>query len=187
MSERTNQVFPLRGVSHIALVCRDMAKTMDFYCNVLGTPVIKTLSIPGGGQHFFFDAGNATSVAFFWFPNAPEAQPGITGAAPGGGVSAHGSMNHLAFDVAPEHLEACRQRLIERGVAVRGIVNHDDSPRTVSAEVNDTTFVRSIYFSDPDGIRLEMAAWTRAFTEEDRRELPMDADGRLREWKVAAE
>ncbi len=30
-----------------------------------------------------------------------------------------------------------------------------------SAELTPTTFVRSIYFYDPDGIALEFAAWTR--------------------------
>ena len=34
--------FQLRGVNHLALVCRDMARTVDFYTNVLGMPLIKT-------------------------------------------------------------------------------------------------------------------------------------------------
>ena len=29
------------------------------------------------GQHFFFDIGNGDTLAFFWFPNAPEAAPGV--------------------------------------------------------------------------------------------------------------
>ncbi len=30
-----------------------------------------------------------------------------------------------------------------------------------SPEINESTFVRSLYFFDPDGILLEFAAWTR--------------------------
>lgn len=169
--------FNFRGINHLALVCKNMAKTVEFYRDILGMPMIKTLALPRNmGQHFFFDAGNNTSIAFFWFPNAPEAQPGVVQAKKGGGVSAHGSMNHLAFDVSPEDLEACRQRLIDRGIEVSDVVNHDDSERTISPEVNETTFVRSIYFHDPDGIRLEMAAWARPLTDADIQVPAADAD-----------
>jgi catechol 2,3-dioxygenase-like lactoylglutathione lyase family enzyme len=177
MAEPNTAGFEFRGINHLALVCRNMARTVEFYRDVLGMPLIKTLNLPGGkGQHFFFDAGNDTSIAFFWFPEAPAAQPGVVQAARGGGVSAHGSMNHLAFDVAPDKIEAYRERLVARGVEVTEVVNHDDSPRTVSPEVNETTFVRSIYFHDPDGIRLEFAAWARPLTAADAAEPAIDAD-----------
>src|SRR5690349_6149840 len=46
----------VRGLNHLALVCSDMARTVDFYTNVLGFPLVKTVDLPGGrGQHFFFD------------------------------------------------------------------------------------------------------------------------------------
>jgi catechol 2,3-dioxygenase-like lactoylglutathione lyase family enzyme len=71
---------PMRycGVNHVALVCRDMAETVDFYENVLEMPLVKTLDLPNGrGQHFFFDCGEGATIAFFWFPNAPAYAPGI--------------------------------------------------------------------------------------------------------------
>ena len=34
------------------------------------------------GQHFFFDMGNGGSLAFFWFPDAPEAVPGVASPQP---------------------------------------------------------------------------------------------------------
>ena len=56
MAGRENKEFELRGVNHLALVCKDMARTVDFYSNVLGMPLTKTLDLPAGmGQHFFFD------------------------------------------------------------------------------------------------------------------------------------
>src|SRR5215831_8846205 len=63
-----NTAFTLNGVNHLALVCRDMARTVDFYTNVLGMALVKTIDLPGGGQHFFFDMGNGNLLAFFWFP-----------------------------------------------------------------------------------------------------------------------
>ena len=75
---KKNEEFELRGINHLALVCKDMARTVDFYTNVMGMPLTKTIDLPGGvGQHFFFDIGNGDSLAFFWFPEAPEAAPGV--------------------------------------------------------------------------------------------------------------
>ena len=72
------QQIALQGVSHLALVCSDMARTVDFYTNVLGLPLIKTIELPAGmGQHFFLDIGNGDSLAFFWFPDAAEPQAGL--------------------------------------------------------------------------------------------------------------
>ncbi len=152
--------FRFRGIHHIALVSGDMPKTVAFYRDLLGMPLIKTLELPDGkGQHFFFDAGGGASIAFFWFPAAPEAEPGVVQAPQGGGVSAHGSMNHLALDVAPEDLAIYRARLAEAGIEVTEIVSHSD--RESLPDGGDTTFIRSIYFHDPDGIRLEFATWVR--------------------------
>ena len=55
------------------------------------------------------------------------------------------------------------------------VVNHDDSPMGVSQEVNDGVFVRSVYFTDPNGIMMEFAAWTRAMRPDDVRHEPKGA------------
>jgi catechol 2,3-dioxygenase-like lactoylglutathione lyase family enzyme len=164
--QNQNGEFELRGINHLALVCRDMARTVDFYTNVLGMPLTKTIELPGNmGQHFFFDIGNGDSLAFFWFPNAPDAQPGVSAPTgmPGEGelASAHGSMNHVAFDVPAEKFDEYHVKLKAKGVRVTPIMNHDDSPRQVSREVHTGTFIRSFYFMDPDGILLEFATWLR--------------------------
>ena len=159
-----NREFEFQGVNHLALVCKDMARTVDFYSNVLGMKLIKTIELPGGmGQHFFFDLGNGDSLAFFWFPKAPEAAPGIASATRGmiPGPSAHGSMNHVAINVPPERIDEYYEKLLAKGIKASRVINHDDSPMQASLEITPTTFVRSIYFYDPDGIALELAAWTR--------------------------
>lgn len=161
----TNDTFELRGVNHLALVTSDMARTIEFYSGVLGMPLVKTMDIPGDGQHFFFDIGNGDCLAFFWFPHAPAAQPGVgnAGGLPGLAdfTSAHASMNHLAFDVPLERFEEYREKLIAAGVEVSPILDHDDSELTVARAFHEGVFVRSFYFRDPDGVLLEFASWTR--------------------------
>lgn len=176
-----NPEFELRGVNHIALVCRDMAKTVDFYTNVLGMRLVKTIQLPfNSGQHFFFDMGNGNCLAFFWFPNAPEPPQNLLASSlPGKGdfITAIGSMNHLAFDVPPEMIEEYKRRLIEKGIEVSEILNHDDSELTISESNHPGVFIRSIYFKDPDGILLEFAAWTRALKDSDVSHEPASAQG----------
>ena len=182
MTKPANTEFEICGVNHLALVCKDMARTVEFYRDVLGMPLVKTIDLPGGmGQHFFFDIGNGDSLAFFWFPGAPEAVPGISAPAqlPGGGDirSAHGSMNHIAFNVPAERFDDYVGKLRAKGVKMGPVLNHDDSPSQVSAEVTDGVFVRSVYFWDPDGVMLEFAAWTKTFDESDIAHEAVDASG----------
>ncbi|MCL2585225.1 MAG: VOC family protein [Streptosporangiales bacterium] len=179
----SNTEFELGGINHLALVSSDMKRTIDFYSGVLGMPLIKTLELPGRmGQHFFFDCGGGDSLAFFWFPDAPEAVPGVSApkSRPEQGelLSAVGSMNHVAFHVPPEKFDDYRQRLIDKGVEVSPVLNHDDSPATVAPRLHEGVFVRSFYFQDPDGILLEFACWLRAFTGADVRHEPKTAADR---------
>lgn len=177
-----NTEFDIRGVNHLALVCSDMARTVAFYRDVLGMPLTKTIDLPGNkGQHFFFDIGNGDSLAFFWFPDAPKAEPGVAAPAhlPTRGTitSAHGSMNHIAFNIPAEKFDAYHQRLKDKGVDVTRIFNHDNSPTQSSDTITDDVFVRSMYFFDPDGVCLEFAAWTKALGPEDVKHAPMTAAG----------
>jgi catechol 2,3-dioxygenase-like lactoylglutathione lyase family enzyme len=59
-----------------------MGRTVDFYTNVLGMPLVKTIELPDGmGQHFFFDCGEATVSPSSGSPG-PRRGPGHIG--PGG-------------------------------------------------------------------------------------------------------
>jgi|SRR5580704_13843086 catechol 2,3-dioxygenase-like lactoylglutathione lyase family enzyme len=164
--------FEFGGIHHLALVCSDMDRTVDFYSNVLGMPLVKTIQLPEGmGQHFFFDCGGGDCLAFFWFPGAPDAVPGISAPAArpdqGDLTSAVSSMNHVAFTVAPERIDEYRDRLLAAGIDCTEVANHDDSEFGISKTVHPGVFVRSVYFQDPDGILLEFACWTRALEPRD--------------------
>ena len=176
--------FEFGGVNHLALVCRDMARTVDFYSNVLGMPLIKTIELPAGmGQHFFFDCGGGDALAFFWFPDAPEPAPGV--ASPSGRpdqgslTSAIGSMNHVAFTVPAERIEEYRDRLIDAGVPCTEVANHDDSEWGIAEVAHPGVFVRSVYFQDPDGILLELACWMRPLGADDVHHRPARAADRV--------
>lgn len=173
LSTRTNSKFKVRGVNHIALVCKDMKRTIEFYEGILGMPLIKTCDLADGGQHFFFDMGGS-SIAFFWFPDARTADPGIVvpptpmGEFTGDITTAIGSMNHIAFDVDAELLTEYKARLEAAGVKVSPLVYHNDVGNGYSLDVlHSSNWCTSIYFRDPDGIQLEFAGWTRAFGNED--------------------
>jgi catechol 2,3-dioxygenase-like lactoylglutathione lyase family enzyme len=172
--------FELRGVHHLALVCRDMARTVEFYEGVLGMPLVLTIQLPADlGQHFFFDIGNGDMLAFFWYPEAPEPAPGVSAPASypivGDPRSAIGSMNHIAFSVPPERFDEYVERLHDKGIATSEVANHDDSKWQVSRRFHDGVFLRSIYFFDPDGALLEFACWTRELSEADRQVAPATA------------
>jgi catechol 2,3-dioxygenase-like lactoylglutathione lyase family enzyme len=169
------------GVNHVALVARDMAETVDFYTRVLEMPLVKTVEFPGGhGQHFFFDCGGGGTIAFFWFPDAPPAAPGIASmhedVRANGAMTAHASMNHLAISIPLEKFDDYAERLKAKGLSLY-VINHDDSPRGASPTFTDGVWVRSMYFRDPNGIHMELAAYTRAWRPEDVAHDPVDAKG----------
>lgn len=181
------------GVNHVALVARDMAETVAFYEQVLEMPLVKTIEFERGrGQHFFFDCGGGGTIAFFWFPNAPAAAPGIASMhediVKNGSQTAHGSMNHLAINVPLEKFDEYVARLKKKGIKTY-VINHDDSPRGAAKEVHDGTWIRSVYFRDPNGIHMELAACTRAYVASDVKHDPVDANGNHvpRKQRAAAE
>ena len=69
------------------------------------------------------------------------------------------------------------EKLRAKGVEMGPVLNHDDSERTVAAELHEGVFVRSVYFRDPDGILLEFACWTKTFGPEDVLHAPANASG----------
>ena len=141
---------PLRGVHHLALNTDDMKATIDFYTGVLELPLIHAMKVPPGlgvgdgnrgnppfenVRHYFFDMGNDSTLAFFEIPK---------GAKPHGDRDAIGNMQHVAFATSADGAAALLARLRERDLAFQGPIE------TVPG-------LMSVYFFDPNGIRLEFA------------------------------
>jgi catechol 2,3-dioxygenase-like lactoylglutathione lyase family enzyme len=180
------QTIEYQGLHHLALVSSDMARTVDFYTSVLGMKLKKGFDLDHGyGQHFFFDMGGGNELAFFWFRDAPPAEPGVSGPntlvgrRPGNITSAHGSMNHVAFSIGADKIDGYRELLVSRGVDCTPVVNHDDvvtgAESRTSAAITDKTWLRSFYFFDPDGIMLEFCATVN--TGAPSVDLPVNAQG----------
>ncbi|MFI4976312.1 MAG: VOC family protein [Caulobacterales bacterium] len=190
MTSDNNRPFEYLGVNHVALVSRDMAETVDFYDGLLGMKLVKTLDLPGGrGQHFFFDCGGGATIAFFWFPHAPPAAPGIASMHADvrrmGSQTAHASMNHLAISIPLDKFDEYAERLRAKGVTL-SIINHEDSEAHASPTVTDKTWIRSMYFRDPNGIHMELAALTRSYKASDVSHDPVNAKGERRPRRVVA-
>ena len=121
-----------RGVHHQALLSSDVERTIDFYQGVLGFPLTELFENRDypGSTHFFFDIGNGNALAFFDFPGLglPEYAEVL------------GGHHHLAISVERDDWLRLRQRLEDEGVP--------------TMEVAD----RSLYFSGPDGERIELLA-----------------------------
>lgn len=144
---KTESPVGYRGVNHIALVTNDMEKTVRFYRDVLGLPLVGTT---GGEEeypyrHYFISTNGGPLLAFFEWPDV-ELPP-----AKGSGVPASGLLfDHVAIAVASkDDLYAVQARLRAAGWPCGDIAEH------VEGEA------MSIYFEDPNNISLEMCWWDR--------------------------
>ena len=57
-----------KGVNHLAMVTGDMDKTVRFYRDVLGMPLVAATGNRPGGlpyRHSFFETGPNSTIAFF--------------------------------------------------------------------------------------------------------------------------
>ena len=129
-----------RGVNHLALVTPDMDATVRFYVGVLGMPLVTTL-MAGPMRHYFFEISPQNTVAFFEVPGAETFPKGAGAPAP-----YPVQLDHISFNLADEDaLMMLRARLLAAGSQVTDVVDHG--------------VMRSIYFSDPNGIALEASYW----------------------------
>lgn len=132
------------GLHHITLVCADAQRTVDFYTGVLGLRFVKrTVNFDDpASYHLYFgdETGRpGSAITFFEWPRAPRGHWGI------------GGTHHLALQVPDQAgLLKWKRRLMDLGCAVDGPF--------------DRHYFKSIYFRDPDGAILEIAArgpgWT---------------------------
>jgi glyoxylase I family protein len=121
------------GVHHLALICADPERTIRFYQDLLGFPLVELFENRDyeGSSHFFFDIGAGNMLAFFDFPGlglepVPEGLGGV---------------QHVAISVTPETFERLKQKLTDAGVAYIG---------------PDMGVKESVYFKDPDNIQIEL-------------------------------
>ena len=123
----------VQGVHHLALICRDVEETIEFYQEFLGFPLVELVENRdyAGSSHFFFDIGDRNLLGFFDFPG--HEHPAFS--------ETIGGVQHLAISISPEQYDAARKKLDEAGVAYLG---------------PDRGVEESMYFRDPNGVGLEL-------------------------------
>jgi glyoxylase I family protein len=122
----------VRGVHHLALICRDVEETIRFYQELLGFPLVELVENRdyAGSSHFFFDIGNNNLLGFFDFPGHDH--PDFT--------ETIGAVQHLALSTSPEEFAAAKERLDAAGIEYLG---------------PDRGVENSLYIRDPNGVGLE--------------------------------
>lgn len=132
----------IQGLHHFAWRCRDAEETRHFYEDILGLPlvhVVKEEIVPSTGErcpfvHLFFEFADGSHIAFFDLGDN-------VGTAPDPDTPAW--VNHFAMEMRSEdEMLRMKSRLESHGLKVVGPTNHH--------------FIRSIYFHDPNGIRMEL-------------------------------
>ena len=131
-------------LNHLAYVTHDVAATADFYTRILGMELASTIfddHVPSTGQefpyfHIFFRMGDGSTIAFFECTDLPPAAPSTH--------PAYDTFNHVALQVAnPVEIRRWCDWLRSNAVEVIGPIDHKG-------------MLASIYFHDPNGIRLEL-------------------------------
>ena len=132
------------GIHHVAYRCKDAKQTVEFYRDVFEmeyTTAFAEDHVPSTGEydpymHVFLDAGNGNVLAFFELPNQKDM---------GRDENTPAWVQHIAFKVeSMDALMAAKARAESKGLDVLGPTDHG--------------IFKSIYFFDPNGHRLELAA-----------------------------
>ena len=157
---------PVLGLHHSAYRCRDAEETRHFYEDILGLPLVHIIqadTVPSTGEnnpflHLFFALEDGSCIAFFDLGDGAAAEPSPNTPA---------WVNHIAFKVpSTEALDAMKRRLEEHGVKTLGVTDHE--------------FVHSIYFFDPNGVRLEFT--TQVVSDDRMRHYQEEAHDALKNW-----
>lgn len=149
----------LKGLHHAAYRCRDSEKTRAFYEDFLGLPLVHAFEIAqtkSGREtrvlHSFYRMGDGSHIAFFEAPDMPFDFK-----------KQHDFDLHIALQVEPPVLERMLEKGRAAGIEVRGPSDHG--------------FIHSIYFRDPNGYVVELAALTGEAAP------PEDAHAVLSAWQ----
>jgi catechol 2,3-dioxygenase-like lactoylglutathione lyase family enzyme len=134
----------LDGVDHTARPTWKLRETVEFYRDVLGLPLVHTISARGWGPpghpdflHFFFDAGKGATIAFFYYIGTDRPDKYLP-------EDHHFyAATHTAWSVPNEvELHRWKETLESRGLTVSPYTRHE--------------ILESIYFRDPNGYPIEI-------------------------------
>jgi catechol 2,3-dioxygenase-like lactoylglutathione lyase family enzyme len=154
----------VQGVDHAAFPTFDPVRTVRFYRDVLGFPVVHSICAAGWGPekhpdfiHFFFDIGKGDRLAFFYYFGLEPLNGGRGDAYSGFDESVPAffvASRHLALHVdSEEALNEYQRRL-------------DDSDWATEMRIQHET-IESIYTHDPNGYMVEITRALRPVTADE--------------------
>ena len=154
----------IKGLHHNAYRCRDSEETRRFYEDFLGLPLADAFEIGESNTgrdtaalHSFYRLGDGSYLAFFEVPDSPFEFK-----------TQHDYDLHIALEVDSTTLQNMFEKGKVAGIETRGIADHD--------------FVHSIYFRDPNGYVIELAAPTDSAADY-AVEAEKTARGKLAAWQ----
>ncbi len=136
----------VQRLHHVAYRCLDAKQTVEWYKKHLDMDFVLAIAedqVPSTGapdpyMHIFLDMGQGNVLAFFELPNSPTMERD---------ENTPKWVQHLAMKVdSVDTLLKAKAKLEASGIEVIGPTDH--------------TIFKSIYFFDPNGHRLELAADT---------------------------
>ena len=155
----------IKGLHHSAYRCRDSEETRAFYEDFLGLPLANAFEIKETKTgrttsvlHSFYQMDDGSFLAFFEAPGQPfdfKEQDDYD--------------LHIALEVDNDALQEMFAKGKEAGVHTRGIADHG--------------FLHSIYFRDPNGYVVELAARTGKGEDQSLEEAAAAAHRALGEWQ----
>ncbi len=157
---------PIHQLHHFAYRAKDAEETRHFYEDILGLPlyhIIQSDVVPSTGEycpytHFFFRLQDGSFIAFFDLGNDEAALPS---------PNTPLWVNHISLRVdSIQAVEDMKARLQAHDVEVLGVTDHH--------------IFHSIYFFDPNGVRLELTA--QLADEFQMLQESKTAHARLNEW-----
>jgi glyoxylase I family protein len=123
----------LNRIHHIAIICSDYEKSKHFYSEILGLKIVREVYREERQSYKLdLEVGNQYQIELFSFPS-PPARPSHPEAA---------GLRHLAFEV--DVLDEAIFHLNEFSVETEPI------------RVDECTGKRFTFFTDPDGLPLEL-------------------------------
>jgi catechol 2,3-dioxygenase-like lactoylglutathione lyase family enzyme len=139
----TSDTVHWRGVHHLALVTPDMDATVRFWHGVLDARLVTTIATPAF-RHYFFEVAPGNAVAFFEYTGQHLDMFAKPAGVP---YEKAPQFDHLSLALPDEDaLLRLRDRLKSHGCEVTDVIDHG--------------VLRSVYFSDNNGLALEASWWT---------------------------
>lgn len=156
----------IKQIHHVAYRCKNAKQTVAFYQEKLNMKLLVCIAEdkvpstkePDPYMHVFLDAGMGNILAFFEITGSKEMSRDL---------NTPEWVQHIAFRVEDEAaLISAKKELKDKNVEVLGVTEHG--------------IIRSIYFFDPNGHRLELTCVTG--TEKQMEALEKIAPEMLEEW-----